>query len=369
MAGQAHPEGGPSGWPVPPPFPERRSSQMQATSPRPSPEGFPPISREGVTTLQANLGYRCNQRCSHCHVAAGPGRREQMGPEVLSDVVRFLWAREVQTLDLTGGAPELNPGFRWLVTRARALGVEVIDRCNLTVLEEPGQEGTGEFLAANGVRIIASLPCYEPETVDGQRGRGTHAKSLRVLARLNALGYGRSGTGLSLDLVYNPAGPSLPPAQGELEEKYRTELLARHGVTFNRLLVLANMPIARFASALDAAGTSQRYVELLRSSHRDENLQRVMCRRTLSVDWQGYAYDCDFNQVLGLPLRADGRERSRLRDLLQANLRHNPIHVSEHCYGCTAGHGSSCTGSLADAAPPRATRPGNLPSPRNEPRT
>lgn len=323
---------------------------MRAPSPRPYSSGFPELSRESVATLQVNLGYRCNQRCSHCHVAAGPARREVMGPEVIADVVRFLWAREIRTLDLTGGAPELNPGFRSLVERARALGVEVIDRCNLTVLEEPGQGDLAAFLAANGVRIVASLPCYEAEAVDGQRGRGTLEKSIRVLRRLNALGYGRAGGDLSLDLVYNPTGPSLPPSQQALEQRYRVELLERYGVSFNQLFAVANMPIARFASALAASGATRRYLDLLRSSHRDEHLQRVMCRRTLSVDWQGFAYDCDFNQALGLPLATGGRPRSRLRELLQANLEHNAIRVAEHCFGCTAGHGSSCTGALSDEA-------------------
>lgn len=338
----------------------------QASSPRPAPCGFPRLFREGVATLQVNLGYRCNQRCSHCHVAAGPTRREMMGPEVISEVIRFLWARDVRTLDLTGGAPELNPGFRSLVARARALGVEVIDRCNLTVLEEPGQEGLAEFLAANGVRLIASLPCFERETADGQRGRGTHAKSLRVLKRLNALGYGRTGTGLVLDLVYNPAGPTLPPPQRALEGRYRVELLHRHGVTFDRLLTVANMPIARFASALAAEGTIGGYLDLLRASHRDGNLTRVMCRRTLSVDWQGFVYDCDFNQALGLPLAAGGRQRSRLRDVLHSDLRHNAIRVADHCFGCTAGEGSSCWGSLGDAPPDRAPLCATPSPPRHE---
>ena len=316
---------------------------------------FPPLRRERLETLQVNLGYRCNQACLHCHVAAGPNRTEEMPPEVVDDVLRFLEAHAVPVLDVTGGAPELHPAFRSLVTRARALGVEVIDRCNLTVLEEPGQEDLATFLASQQVRVVASMPCYLEANVDRQRGLGTYAKSIRALRTLNGAGYGR-GTGLVLDLVYNPGGPSLPPAQSALEQDYKRELLARHGITFDRLLTLANMPIARFRRALESAGQLESYLELLRSAHRDENLDQVMCRSLLSVDWRGYAYDCDFNQMLDLPFAAGGRPRSRLRELLATPLDGSPIQVGEHCFGCTAGQGSSCSGALT-AAPRDADRP------------
>lgn len=306
---------------------------------------FPRIHRDGVDVLQVNLGYRCNQRCAHCHVAAGPDRTEQMPADVVRDVVRFLAQRKVGTLDLTGGAPELHPLFRSLVERARALGARVIDRCNLTVLQEPGQEDLGAFLARHEVRIVASLPCYLEENVDRQRGKGTYARSIAALRELNALGYGRGDPARPLDLVYNPLGASLPPAQAGLERAYKGELLTRHGVRFDRLLAMANMPIARFGSALASHGRLEGYLNLLRAAHRDENLGAVMCRRTLSVDWQGRVFDCDFNQMLDLPLELGRRQRPRLRELT-GDLGGLAIQVGRHCYGCTAGQGSSCTGAL-----------------------
>jgi len=318
---------------------------------------FPPLRRERVETLQVNLGYRCNQACLHCHVDAGPNRTEAMAAEVVEDVLRFLEAHAVPVLDVTGGAPELHPQFRSLVVRARALGAEVIDRCNLTVLEEPGQEDLAAFLASERVRIVASLPCYLEENVDRQRGRGAYARSIRALRALNALGYGDGESGLVLDLVYNPLGPSLPPPQAALERDYKRELRARHGILFDRLLTLANMPIARFRRALESAGQLDRYLHLLRDSHREENLEAVMCRRLLSVDWQGWAYDCDFNQMLGLPFAGAGRPRSRLRELLAARLEGSEIQVADHCFGCTAGQGSSCSGALADPARTGAASP------------
>jgi radical SAM/Cys-rich protein len=313
---------------------------------------FPALRRERVETLQVNLGYRCNQACLHCHVAAGPNRTEEMPADVVEDVLRFLAAHAVPVLDVTGGAPELHPLFRSLVARARALGAEVIDRCNLTILEEPGQEDLATFLAAARVRIVASLPCYLEANVDRQRGRGTYGKSIRALRRLNALGYGRGTTGLELDLVYNPLGPTLPPPQAALERDYARELAARHGVTFDRLLTLANMPVGRFRAALASAGALDAYVERLRAAHRDENLGQVMCRTLVSVDWQGTVYDCDFNQMLGVPFAGAGRPRSRLRELLATPLDGSPIQVAEHCFGCTAGQGSGCSGALSGAPVP-----------------
>jgi radical SAM/Cys-rich protein len=311
---------------------------MHATLPLLRQYGFPPLRRRRLETLQVNVGYRCNQSCVHCHVNAGPTRTEMMTPEVVEDVIRFL--PRVDTLDITGGAPELHPQFRELVSRARRLGKHVIDRCNLTILQEPGQDDLAAFLAGERVEIIASLPCYTLELVDRQRGSGVYDRSIAALRELNRVGY---GTALGLNLVYNPQGPSLPPAQEKLEADYKRELFERHGVVFNRLYTLANMPIQRFGSTLVSKGQFASYMELLRRSHRDENLEAVMCRSLISVDWQGYVYDCDFNQMLGLSL---GGRRTRLAELLARELAGSAIAVRDHCYGCTAGQGSSCGGAL-----------------------
>jgi len=308
--------------------------------------GFPALRRTRLETLQVNLGYRCNQSCLHCHVNAGPNRTETMSRETVADVIAFLGVSAVRRLDLTGGAPELNPHFRELVLRARELGVHVVDRCNLTILEEPGQEGLAEFLAHQQVEIIASLPCYLEENVDRQRGQGVFERSLRGIARLNALGYGAEGSGLELNLVYNPQGPSLPPAQERLESEYKRVLADCHGIRFNRLYTLANMPIQRFGSTLVSKGRFDEYMALLKGAHREENLGAVMCRSLISVDWQGRVYDCDFNQMLGLPLAVEGSVDVRLSDLIGRDLGGNPIAVRDHCYGCTAGQGSSCGGAL-----------------------
>ena len=254
-------------------------------------------------------------------------------------------ARAVRTLDLTGGAPELHPGFRDLVRAARALGVKVIDRCNLTILFEPGHEGLAEFLAEHEVEVVASLPCYSVDNVDRQRGKGVFDKSIAALQRLNALGYGREGSGRVLNLVYNPQGAVLPPPQPALEADYKRELGAQFGIVFNSLFALANMPIQRFGSMLISKGQFNGYIRLLKDNHRDANLAQVMCRSLISVDWLGRLYDCDFNQQLDLPLMEGGGIR-HLRDLLHADADGAPIRVAEHCYGCTAGNGSSCGGAL-----------------------
>ena len=319
---------------------------MHATLPLLQATGFPAIRRRKLETLQVNLGYKCNQSCVHCHVNAGPNRTEMMSRETVETVLRFLEASGVKALDITGGAPELNPHFRHLVARARGLGVHVMDRCNLTILLERGHEGLAEFLAEQRVEVVASLPCYLEDNVDRQRGKGVFGKSIAALRKLNQLGYGRAGTGLALSLVYNPQGPSLPPAQGALEDAYRVHLRANFGVEFNRLYTLANMPIQRFGSTLLSKGQFNQYMELLRRSHREENLEQVMCRTLVSVDWQGHLYDCDFNQMLGLPLRINGRPRERLADLIGRDLSGSPIVVADHCFGCTAGQGSSCGGAL-----------------------
>lgn len=325
---------------------------MHATLPLLQETDFPPITRGRLETLQVNLGYRCNQSCLHCHVNAGPARKEQMARETIEDVLGFLEASGVRTLDLTGGAPELNPHFRDLVARARGRDVRVIDRCNLTVLLEPGQEDLAGFFADHRVDIVASLPCYLEANVDAQRGAGVYARSIEALRRLNALGYGRSESGLTLDLVYNPGGPSLPPSQAGLEAAYRRELAARFGIVFNRLRTITNMPIQRFGSTLVSKGRFRGYVDELKRAHRPENLDGVMCRTLVSADWRGYVYDCDFNQLLGLPLAFVDRARVHLRELRAAALAGNRIAVADHCYGCTAGRGSSCSGAL-DAGPLR----------------
>jgi radical SAM/Cys-rich protein len=320
---------------------------MRATLPLLTDSDFPPIRRRRLEAVQVNLGYFCNQTCLHCHVNAGPTRTESMSGETVEHVLAFVAASGAATLDLTGGAPELNPHFRTLVARARSRNVRVVDRCNLTVLDEPGQEDLAGFLAARQVEVVASLPCYTEELVDRQRGKGVYERSVRGIQRLNALGYGRAGSGLVLNLVYNPQGPSLPPAQATLEADYRRILGEAFGIAFNGLFTLANMPIQRFGSTLLSKGQFNAYMSLLRGAHRDENLESVMCRSLVSVDWQGYVYDCDFNQMLGLPLRVAGRPRPHLADLLRRDLEGNPIVVRDHCYGCTAGQGSSCGGALA----------------------
>ena len=320
---------------------------MRSTLPLLNATRFPAIQRRRLDTLQVNLGYKCNQCCVHCHVNAGPTRTEMMTRAVVDEVLAFLCAGRLPTLDITGGAPELNPHFRHLVTGARALGIHVMDRCNLTILELLGQEDLAEFLAANQVEVIGSMPCYLEDNVDRQRGDGVFQSSIRALHKLNAIGYGKPASGLTLNLVYNPQGASLPPDQAKLEQDYKQHLGSDYGVVFDHLYTLANMPIQRFGSWLLSKGQFAGYMQLLKSSHREENLHGVMCRTLLSVDWQGYVYDCDFNQMLGLPLRLAGKPRTRLSDLIGKDLDGNPIAVADHCYGCTAGQGSSCGGALA----------------------
>jgi len=319
---------------------------MHAILPRLIDSDFPPLVRARLETLQVNLGYRCNQSCLHCHVNAGPKRTEVMGAAVVAAVIDFLDAAALKTLDLTGGAPELNPHFRELVRAARGRGLDVIDRCNLTVLCESGQQDTARFLAGQSVRVVASMPCYLQDNVDAQRGAGVFGKSIAALHRLNALGYGKPGSGLELDLVYNPQGATLPPPQAALEADYRHHLADGYGVVFNRLLTLANMPINRFGSMLVSRGEFDGYMRLLKDAYREENLAAVMCRSLISVDWQGYVFDCDFNQMLGLPLLIDARPRLHISDLRGQDLYGCPVRVAEHCYGCTAGQGSGCGGAL-----------------------
>ncbi|MFV1972223.1 MAG: arsenosugar biosynthesis radical SAM (seleno)protein ArsS [Thiohalobacterales bacterium] len=320
---------------------------MHATLPLLEHSDFPVIHRSPLETLQVNLGYRCNQSCLHCHVNAGPNRKEMMTDITLAAVIDYLETRPECTLDVTGGAPELHPGFRRLVSAARHNGMQVIDRCNLTVLREPGQQDTAAFLAENQVEIVASLPCYLKDNVDAQRGDGTFITSIEVLRELNELGYGQEQTGLQLTLVYNPQGPVLPPPQQALEQDYRKHLADAFDVRFNRLLTITNMPIHRFGSTLVSKGKFNVYMALLRDNYRAENLDGVMCRSLLSIDWQGYVYDCDFNQMLGLHARTADKTKLHISNLPDTDLDGNEIMIANHCYGCTAGQGSSCSGALS----------------------
>jgi radical SAM/Cys-rich protein len=306
--------------------------------------GLPPLRRAPPSTLQVNVGLRCDLACHHCHVQAGPKRTEALGEKLAARVLEVL-ARGpgLGTLDLTGGAPELNPHFRTLVRGARALGRRVIDRCNLTVLFEPGQEDTAEFLACEGVDVVASLPCYTAGNVDAQRGKRVFERSVEALRRLNALGYAAPGSGPRLDLVYNPLGPALPPPQAELEADYRRELAAL-GIRFDRLLTITNMPIQRFARDLARRGESEAYLALLVNHFNPATVDALMCRSTLSVAWDGSLYDCDFNQALGLPLGGTPASLFDLEDV--GALAGLSIATAPHCFGCTAGAGSSCGGAL-----------------------
>ena len=319
---------------------------MRATLPLLEDTDFPPLARGRLDTLQVNLGYRCNQQCLHCHVNAGPTRKENMNRETVGDVIGFIRASKISKLDLTGGAPEMNPHFRYLVEVARQMNVHVIDRCNLTILTEPNQTDLAQFLADHQVEVVASLPCYLKENVDHQRGNGVFDASINGLKALNDLGYGQKDTGLVLNLMYNPQGPTLPPPQQALEQAYREHLKDNYDIVFNNLFTLTNMPIQRFGSTLISKGQFDDYMQLLRDNYREANLNNVMCRTLISVDWQGYVYDCDFNQMLGLPARIGAKPRSHIKDLANVELEGQPIVVKDHCYGCTSGQGSSCGGAL-----------------------
>jgi radical SAM/Cys-rich protein len=319
---------------------------MHDTRPLLMVSNFPQIKRKKLETLQVNLGYLCNLSCIHCHVNAGPKRTELMDRETVDVVLAFLKLHAIQTLDLTGGSPEMNPNFKYLVTEARRLGVEVIDRCNPTILVEPGYEDVAVFLADNQVVVTASLPCYAEQNVDKQRGKGVYEESIRALKMLNDLGYGKPGSGLTLNLVYNPVGATLPPPQQALEQDYKQELMEQHGIEFNELFVITNMPISRFGGMLLARGEYYDYMSLLKDSYQPANLGTVMCRSLISVDWQGYVYDCDFNQMLDMPIIATDKSKRRLSDVLEEDMSGQTIAVADHCYGCTAGQGSSCGGAL-----------------------
>ena len=306
---------------------------------------FPNIKKNIFTTLQVNIGYKCNQRCAHCHVDAGPQRWEMMNSINLALIPRVLEIYNLSILDITGGAPELHPQFRQLVLQARRLGVEVIDRCNLTILDEPGHEDLAEFLAENKVIVTASLPCYDQANVDNQRGKGVFERSILALKKLNSYGYGKEGNNLILNLVYNPQGAVLPPPQEKLEKDYREILSSKYQISFNKLYTITNMPIKRFSAQLEAEGSLMNYQKLLINRFNPSNIDNIMCKSIVSVDWQGFLYDCDFNQQLGLKLV---QKPQTLVDLVSQ--RHDftgqSIKVGQHCFGCTAGAGSSCSGAL-----------------------
>lgn len=303
------------------------------------------VDRTPVEILQVNIGRLCNQACHHCHVEAGPKRTENMDERTVGRVIALLEKSEtIHTVDITGGAPELNSHFRKLVIAARKKGKSVIDRCNLTVLFEPGQEETALFLKEHGVRVVASLPCYSKDNVEKQRGRGVFDKSIEALKLLNGLGYGKEGSNLVLDLVYNPTGPSLPPAQEKLQKDYKNELKELFGIEFNSLFTITNMPIKRFLHDLQRAGKLDEYMELLANSFNPSAALGVMCRNLVSVAWDGEIFDCDFNQMLELPL---GAGRATLWEISSFDeLKRKPITFANHCYACTAGAGSSCGGAL-----------------------
>jgi radical SAM/Cys-rich protein len=309
------------------------------------PGNFPVVHRNRLTTLQVNLGYKCNQSCTHCHVNAGPNRTEMMDDETLDLIIKYISENNVSLLDVTGGAPELHPRFRDLVVEAGKVGVTVRDRCNLTILFEPNQEDLAQFLADNHVEIVASLPCYTEDTVNKQRGKGVFSLSIEALQQLNALGYAEDSA-LNLHLVFNPSGPVLPPSQVELEKEFKLRLAQDHNVRFNDLFVITNMPIQRFGSSLLSTGHFHSYMDTLRASHQQDNLATVMCKDTVSIDWKGNVYDCDFNQMLEEPLVSNNNQPLHISDLFASNLSELPIKTGNHCFGCTAGQGSSCSGAL-----------------------
>lgn len=307
--------------------------------------GLSPLCATGITTFQINVGKLCNQTCRHCHVDAGPDRKEIMSRETVEQCVAALAKTDIQTIDITGGAPELNPHFRWLVERARELGRHVMDRCNLSVLLLPSQADLVEFLASHRVEIIASLPSYRANQTDSQRGDGIFEKSIEALRLLNRVGYGRPDSGLILNLVYNPVGAFLPPKQAAIEAQFKKQLRAQYGIEFNRLYTITNMPISRFLEFLLESGNYDQYMTRLANAFNPAAAAGVMCRSTLSVGWDGTLYDCDFNQMLDLPV--DHGAPSHIRDFDPILLHHRQIVTRNHCYGCTAGSGSSCSGATS----------------------
>lgn len=316
---------------------------MRDTKPLLLNSNFPKIIRGQLSTLQMNLGYLCNLSCTHCHVNAGPKRTELMSRETMKIALQFAKKYKVKNLDLTGGSPEMNPDFCWLVEQAKKQGLHVMDRCNPTILVEPGYEKMAVFLAKHQVEVIASLPCYLEDNVDAQRGEGVFNASINALKNLNSLGYGIENSGLILNLVFNPQGVSLPAPQIQLEASYRQFLDEQFNIQFNQLFTITNMPIQRFGAVLLAKGKLDDYMDLLKKSYQEQNLEHVMCKSLLSVDWLGYVYDCDFNQMLKMPITGQPTHLNQLLEIMPEGI---PIAIADHCFGCTAGQGSSCTGVL-----------------------
>jgi radical SAM/Cys-rich protein len=303
------------------------------------------LERRGIDVLQVNMGRYCNLACIHCHVESGPARKEMMSRERVDAVLRFLQSTSIPTLDVTGGAPELHPDFDYLVESARKLGRHVMDRCNLTVIFEPGKEYLPEFFKEHGIELVCSLPCYSQENVDKQRGKGTFDASIRALQLLNDIGYGQTGSNLALNLVYNPVGPYLPPAQEKLEADYKRILKEKFNIVFDHLYCLTNMPITRYATHLKLRGEYETYMRLLEDNFNAATLGQVMCRNLISIGWDGAVYDCDFNQMLDLPIIDGSGNRLDIASLTLDQLT-KPVTVGDHCYACTAGAGSSCGGAL-----------------------
>ncbi|MGE3714767.1 MAG: arsenosugar biosynthesis radical SAM (seleno)protein ArsS [Alphaproteobacteria bacterium] len=302
------------------------------------------LERGAITTLQVNIGKLCNQACHHCHVEAGPKRTEIMERKTVDRLLELLALEpQIHTVDITGGAPEMNPHFRYFASEIRRLGKEVIDRCNLTVFYEPNQDGTPEFLAENQIQVVASLPCYLEDNVDKQRGKGVFGKSVSALQKLNSLGYGKEESGLKLHLVYNPIGTHLPPAQVELEIAYKKKLRDEFGIEFNQLFTITNMPIKRFAHMLERDGLMEQYMQLLIDNFNPQAAAGVMCSELVSIGWDGKIYDCDFNQMLDMPI---GWNPKTIWDITKLSELDKTIALANHCFGCTAGSGSSCTGAL-----------------------
>jgi radical SAM/Cys-rich protein len=304
---------------------------------------FPQITRLSLKTLQVNLGYKCNQSCLHCHVNASPKRTEMMNKDTIDDVINFSYQNNVATVDLTGGAPEMNQYFEYMIKKLREKNIHIIDRCNLTILEERGMSRMVDFLAEQEVEIVASLPCYKDKNVDTQRGKGVFTKSIKALQRLNKKGYGLNRK-LMLNLVYNPQGAELPPKQSELELEYKTYLLENYNISFNNLFTITNMPINRFGSTLVSKKMFHSYMDLLKSTFSMVAKENVMCRNLLSIDYEGYVYDCDFNQMLGIDI---SNNKTHITDVKKDELVNKIIATGNHCYGCTAGSGSSCGGVIS----------------------
>ena len=307
---------------------------------------FPAINRKSINILQVNLGYRCNQQCLHCHVNAGPNRKEEMSHEILLEVLAFIKNNKIKMVDLTGGAPEMHPDFLYLIKTLNEMDVKVIDRCNLTILNESNYEHIAQSLADNQVEVVASMPCYLEENVNKQRGNGVFESSIKALKKLNQLGYGDKNSSLILNLVYNPQGASLSPDQIKLEKDYKQFLAEKYNIIFNQLFTITNVPVKRFGSMLISKNEFTPYMELLQNAHQPENLDGVMCRYQLSIDWQGYIYDCDFNQMLDLPLK-DKEQKLHISHVSPDDLYDKEIIVAGHCFACTAGKGSSCGGALS----------------------